>query len=104
MVLREATPAFFMHLLHAPPTADLAASKSSDLFHQGGFKMIDGQHGCCYVGEVQVGEGKDWSKQQWGELVRVGSSKHLFSCVFAASAWPVSCQHRLNSFRLQAQH
>ena len=62
MVLREATPAFFMHLL-----LDLAASKSSDLFHQGGFKMIDRQHGCWYVGEVQVEEGKDWSKQQWGE-------------------------------------
>ena len=79
MVLREATPAFFMHSL-----LDLAASKSSDLSHQGGFKVIDGQHGCWNVGEVQTEEGKDWWKQQWGELVRVGSWKRLFSCVFAA--------------------
>ena len=67
-VLREATPAFFMQSL-----LGLAVSKSSDLFHQGGFKMSDRQHGCWNVGEVQMEEGKDWWKQQWGDLARVGS-------------------------------
>lgn len=49
MVLREAAPGFFMYSL-----LDFAASKSSDLSHQGGFKVIDRQHGCWNVGEVQT--------------------------------------------------